>query len=140
MSTEENKAIVRRFYEVLNTEDLTGLDELFATNYILYLPGRTEPIDREGAKQFFTMVHQAFPDLEATIEALIAEGDQVALRFTVRATHQGVFRGIPPTGRQATWTGIETYRITAGKIAETWISVDLLSLMQQFGAVPAAVN
>ena len=137
MSAEENKAIVRRFYELLNTGDLTGVDELCDTHYVFNRPGSAGQMDREGFKQFVTMVYTAFPDLQSAIEDLIAEGDQVALRFTRRGTHQGEFRGIPPTGKQVTWTGMEIYRIAAGKLAETWVSVDALGLLQQLGAVPA---
>ena len=67
---------------------------------------------------------------------MIAEGDKVAVRFTARGTHKGEFLGIPPTGKQVAWAGINIYRVASGKIAETWQLSDGLGLMQQLGVVP----
>jgi predicted ester cyclase len=78
----------------------------------------------------------AFPEPQATIEDQIAEGDKVMTRFTARCTHRGEFMGIAPTGKHVTFTGLFVSRFEEGKIAETWMYVDTLSLFQQLGAFP----
>ena len=111
MSTEENKAIVRRATEELfNKNNLAVIDELYATNFVSHGTPAMTP-DREGYKQFVTMSHTALPDFHTTIEDMIAEGDKVVQRFTARGTHKGEFMGIPPTGKQVTITGIAIDRI-----------------------------
>ena len=84
------------------------------------------------------MMQAAFPDLQATIEDMIAEGDTVAARITVRGTHGGEYRGIAPTGRPMVRPGIYIVRIENGRIVETWNNGDELGLMQQLGAIPTA--
>jgi predicted ester cyclase len=83
-------------------------------------------------RAFFT----AFPEQHVTVEDLIAEGDKVVSRYTFRATHQGEFMGVPPTGKGMTVSGIMISRFAGGKWVEDWDSPDALSLMQQLGAIP----
>jgi predicted ester cyclase len=78
----------------------------------------------------------AFPDLQTTIEDLIAEGDKVAIRQTWRGTRNGNFLGIPPTGEQVTFTSTEFYRVAGGELAEEWVELDMLGWLQQLGAIP----
>ena len=82
------------------------------------------------------MLFTAFPDLQFTIEDMVAEGDFVVVRHTTRGTHQGNFRGIPPTGKQVSGTGMFIDRIVNGKAVEQWINGDDLGLLQQLGVVP----
>ena len=126
MSAEENKALVRREQEELwnHTGDLDAAEELFA------------PEQAEAAKQEAADFRQGFPDVVSTIEDIIAEGDKVVAHWRARATHQGEYMGIPPTGKEVEFTGISLYRIEAGKIAESWTAEDELGLMRQIGAVP----
>jgi len=126
MSVEENKALVRREQEELwnGTGNLDAAQELFV------------PEQAEAAKQEAADFRQGFPDVVSTIEDLIAEGDKVMARWRARATHQGEYMGIPPTGKEVEFTGISVYRIEAGKIAESWNVEDELGLMRQIGAVP----
>src|SRR5919201_2483348 len=139
MSAEENKALVRRLYEECNKGKEAGiavLDELVAPDYVWHgAPPSVSP-DRAGWRQLRTAFYTAFPDLHATVEDLIAEGDKVAYRITGRGTHQGEFMGIPPTGKQIRWTGIEIDRIKDGKVVESWPNADNLGLMQQLGVIP----
>src|ERR671913_570584 len=125
MSTEENKAVVRREQEELwnHTGDLDAAEELFAA-------GRAEAA-KEGAADF----RQGFPDVVSTIEDLIAEGDKVVARWRSRATHRGDYMGIAPTGNRVEFTGISFYRIEGGKIAQSWNIEDQFGLMQQIGAI-----
>jgi len=79
----------------------------------------------------------AFPDLHFTVEDFIAEGDKVVARLTVRGTQQGIFMGIPPTGKHATVTAIDINRMAGGKSVEHWLNMDTLGLLQQLGVIPA---
>ena len=83
------------------------------------------------------MYISAFPDLNVTVEDVIAEGEQVVTRWTIRGTHQGEIEEFgPPTGKQIELEGITIHRIEDGKIAEEWERYDNLSIMQQLGLVP----
>ena len=136
MSIEENKAIVRRFWEeIINGRNLDLMDELFAVNYIEHGPGNQE-WNTEGLKQRLNMYFSTFPDVHATIDDLFAEGDRCATRWTVRGTHKGEMMGIPPTGKQVIITGISIDYIVDGKLAEVWTLLDLEVIMQQLGAIP----
>ena len=135
MSTEENKALDRRFAEeVWNRGNLAVVDELMSADFDGHDP--TMPAGREGFKQFVLMYRSAFPDIHITIEDQIAEGDKVVSRWTARGTHQGELMGIPPTGKQATVTGINIERFANGKFIEEWSNFDALGLLQQLGVVP----
>ena len=125
MSVEENQALVRRAQGVLwnHTGNLDAAEELFA-------PDRVEDAKLEAVN-----VRRGFPDLESTIEDLIAERDKVVAHWRAQATHTGEYMGIPPTGNRVNFTGISIYRIEGGKIAESWGVSDLLGMMQQLGAV-----
>ncbi len=91
----------------------------------------------EEARQFVSVFKSAFPDMSATIEDVIAEGDKVVTRWTIRGTHQGEIEEFgPPTGKQVEIKGITIHRIEDGKIAEEWERYDNLSVMQQLGIVP----
>ena len=139
MSTEENKALIRRGTEVLNrgnvTEISTTLDELFVPDFVRYDPAGGFR-SREDYKQFLFSLLAALPG-QFTIEDLIAEGDKVVLRYTFHGTHQGQWRGLPPTGKPVTFTGIFIYRILDSKIVEGWENADALGLVQQLGLIPA---
>jgi ketosteroid isomerase-like protein len=136
VSTEHNKALVRQFYgESVHNPAL--LDELLAPTYVLHLPGRPPISGIEPAKQLMVAYTSGFPDLQLTTEDLVAEGDKVAIRNTWRGTHQGAFQGIPPTGKQVTFTGSDVFHFVGGKIAEQWADLDALGLMQQLGVIPA---
>ncbi|MBM3235632.1 ester cyclase [Candidatus Poribacteria bacterium] len=136
--TEANKAIVSSaFEEILNQKNLALVDEFYATDYIFHLAGNPDIHGSEGLKQFFAMYLAAFPDIHFTIDDIVAEGDEVVIRDTVRSTHQGEFVGIPSTGNQVTFTGMFAHRVVEGKIMESWGEGDFLALMQQFGVIPA---
>ena len=136
MSTEDNKALVRRFYgEGVHNPAL--FDELLAPTYVLHLPGSPPIAGIEQAKQLMVAYTSAFPDLQLSTEDLVAEGDIVAIRNTWRGTHQGAFQGLPPTGKHVTFSGSDFFRFVDGKIAEQWADLDALGLMQQLGSIPA---
>ena len=137
MSTEENKAIVRRDWEeTWNKGNLDTVDEIFATTYVGHFLSPEFPPDLEGYKQFINSYRTAFPDIHITIEDEIAEGDKVVTRFTSRGTHKGELMGIAPTGEQVTVTGISIFRIAGGKIVEDWTEFDAVGMLQQLGVMP----
>lgn len=135
MSTEDNKANVRRGYEALNQRNLAVFDELLTPDIVFHNASTTIQ-GLEAYKQFLSMYITAFPDLHFTIEDMIAEGDFVVVRQTTRGTHQGNLMGIPPTGKQVSGTGIFITHIVNGKAVEQWINGDDLGLLQQLGVVP----
>ena len=138
MSTEQNKALIRRFYEeVLNKKNTAVIDELLDPNQVNHSLPPGMPADLEGSKQFIGMFLTGFPDLHFTVEDMIAEGDTVVARLTARGTHQGAFMGIPPTGKHVTVTAIDISRMAGGKSVEHWIEMDTLGMMQQLGVIPA---
>jgi steroid delta-isomerase-like uncharacterized protein len=138
-SPEENKAVIRRlvdaFQAIWRTGDLGRLDDLFADGFVNHTPGM--PPDREGFKGALPAYLAAFPDLTMTAEDLLAEGDKVALRLAVRATHTGELLGIPPTGKPIALSELHIYRLADGQVVERWGQFDALGMLQQIGAVPA---
>jgi steroid delta-isomerase-like uncharacterized protein len=95
------------------------------------------PLDAEGHRQYSEAMIAAFPDIERSIEDLVAEGDKVVARWTARGTHTGDFQGLPPSGKVATSSGITIFRIADGRIVEEWSESDMLGLLQQLGAIPS---
>jgi steroid delta-isomerase-like uncharacterized protein len=142
MSAEENKAIARRFVEILQeffrTGDADLMDTVLADNVVQHISGMPpEAQSLEGFKQLLPALRQGFPDALFEVEDLIAEGDRVAFRLVWNATHQGELFGIPPTGTRATVTEMHLLRIADSKIVERWGEWDALGMMQQLGAFPA---
>jgi predicted ester cyclase len=135
VSIEENKEIIRRYQEIYNRNDLDALGEVVSENLLTprIMPGI--PTGMEGAKAAHRIMLAGFPDYQTTIDDLFAEGDKVAARITMSGTNTGSFMGIPPTGRQVSFTGIYIARIENGKIVEHWGEEDGISLLQQLGAL-----
>lgn len=133
MNIEENKLLVRRYLELWNAEDRSIAADIFAPDYIDHThPGR-EP-GPESVKHEMAAFRAAFPDAHLTIEHMIGEGDIVAFRFVLHATHLGQFASFPPTGREVVLTGMDFVRISNGRLAELWSSQDTLGWVQQLGA------
>jgi steroid delta-isomerase-like uncharacterized protein len=134
--SEENKALARRSWELVSQRNPDAIEGVYTADSVLHEPDQ----DLQGveeAKQYLSMYLSAFPDLNVTVEDVIAEGDQVVTRWTLRGTHQGEIEEFgPPTGRQIELEGITIHRIAGGKIVEEWERYDNLSVMQQLGLVP----
>ena len=138
MSTETNKATVRRMIEqVWNKQRLDLVEEFYSEDVILHSAGAPLSSGVEAVRAGTAMGLKAFPDQDITIDGEIAEGDTVAIRWTVAGTHKGDLLGIPPTGKQFSHDGMTFYRLVNAKIAESWFLGDNFSLMQQLGIVPA---
>jgi predicted ester cyclase len=137
MSTEQNKAIARRYAEELRdfwrSGDLSFVDRIFDSNYIQHVPGVPSSM---SVKQIFAALRAGIPDFQTTIEDLIAEGDRVAVRISWEGTHKGELMGIPPTGKHVKVTEMQIYRMANGKIVERWVETDVLGMMQQLGIIP----
>jgi predicted ester cyclase len=141
MSTEENKTVLRREVEELynNTGNLEVVEEIFSPNYVSHEPTSGEVRGIEGARQFAANFRKAFPDLQNTIEDMVAEGDKVVMRFRGSGTHEGETEAFgPPTGRRMEITGITIKRLSGGKIVEAWTNFDAMGMMQQLGVTASA--
>jgi steroid delta-isomerase-like uncharacterized protein len=136
MSTEQQKAVFRRATEeVWNNGNPAAVEVFFAPHFVNHNPfGGTSP-DRAGMQQAVCLLRTAFPDFHSTIEDMVAEGDVVVARMTVRGKHLGDLMGIPPTGKQITMAAISIVRITNSQIVERWNMSDTQGLLQQIGAI-----
>ena len=141
MSTEENKALVRRDVEAWNRGNLTEyfahLDEVCAPDFIYHTLNPSVPggiCSRVDYKQYCADFLAALPG-HYTIEDLIAEGEKVVARYTYRGIHQGQWRGAVPTDKAVTFTGTVIYRIVDGKVMEIWDNPDQLGMLRQLGFI-----
>jgi predicted ester cyclase len=139
MSAEDNKAVVRRIEEAWDADQLDALDPLFEPNFVQHNGVPMLPPGLEGAKQAHQMSKQAFPDRRTRIEDMLADGDQVAVRIRMTGTNQGglPWFGIPANGKSVDTEWISIYRLSNGKVVEHRAVMDLVTLMQQLGAMPA---
>jgi steroid delta-isomerase-like uncharacterized protein len=135
--TSENKVVMRRFVEFINTGSEKLAEELISPEAVFHVPGRPEPMrGPAGYLAVIGMMRSAFPDIQWKLEEMIAEDDKVAARFTMRGTHQGSFFGVPPTGKTIVVQAMNFYRLSVGQLVEERGQPDLLGLLQQIGAVP----
>lgn len=143
MSLEENKALVRRVYEVgMNNHDWALIDAAFDDSYSVYYPGAAPIHGWQTARRALAGFLEAFPDMNFEVDQQLAEGDRVVTRWTGRGTHAGEYRGfpeeglvVPPTHRPVTFGATDIYRIANGKIMEEWNTLETLVILQQIGVV-----
>ncbi len=137
MSIEENKLILRRFWEeIFNDRNLAAIDEIFAPNWVYHGAGGHEVHGPEELKKFLSMYFKAFPDFHADIEDLFAEGNNVASRAICRGTHKGELMGIAPTNKQIEVPVIAISHLSDNQIVEDFELVDLFGLFQQLEINP----
>ena len=136
MSSEANKALVRRFFEAFNAGDLDGVAAVFAPNAVVHNSGAPDPLNLEGFRQLAAVFLAAFPGGQHSIDDIIAEGDKVVTRITYRGAHTGDLMGIPPTGKHVAVSAMTIDQIANGKIVETWRLFDQMGMMQQIGVIP----
>lgn len=135
-----NQAASRRFFEeAFSQGKLEVLDEIASPDYQDHDPQNpfAETRGPQGARDLISMYRKAFPDVKMTVEEVIAEGDNVVVRWSARGTHSGELMGMAPTGKQVEVSGITIDRYVDGKSVEGWTNWDTLGLMQQIGAAPA---
>jgi len=120
--------------EFFSQGDLSKTEELFSSAIVVHDPDK-ELRGLEQIKQGLTRLRTAFPDLHYTVEDMMAEGDKVMIRFTGQGTHRGEFRGIPPTDKNMTYTGIMILRFVERKVVDYWAVSDVLGIFQQLGVM-----
>ena len=136
-TTKANLQVVSRFIEEFkNKANQEIVDELMSPDFVHHLTDPRLPEGREAIKLLGQSIVAGFPDVHASVQDLLADGDKVIERTQTSATHTGEFNGIPPTGRQVGWTEMHIYRLEGGKIVEMWSEIDLLGLLVQLGAIP----
>jgi predicted ester cyclase len=139
ISGQQSKVIMRRAIEALfnHAGNIDTADECYAPDYLSHTPPYGDLSGLEAAKGFALAYRQAFPDLQTTIEDMVAEGDKVVARWRTSGTHQGETEAFgPPTGKWMEMTGISIAQFAGGKIVEGWTNVDALGQMQQLGMGP----
>jgi len=133
MSLKENKSMARRYpEEVYNQKNIDVLDEIMDENIINHW-WEPEVNGLQTIKEYVSKNLVAFPDVKFIVEDQIAEGEKVVTRVSFTATHKGEFMGIPPTDKKVKVTGVIIFKITKGKIVETWAENDALGWMKQLG-------
>jgi steroid delta-isomerase-like uncharacterized protein len=134
--SEQNKTLARRWFDDLfSRADLDAAEEILSADFLDHLTHEDER-GLEELKHYVTIYRSAFPDIQDTVQDIVAEGDKVVVRWTSRGTHQGEFMGFAPTGREVTFTGMRLFRIAENKIAESWVNIDERGLQEQLGIVP----
>ncbi|MEV0390477.1 ester cyclase [Nonomuraea sp. NPDC050643] len=136
-----NKEVFSRFHDAINSGDAEiiakAIDEVVHPDVLFHAPVPTGVTGTQALKQVWAVLLRAFPDIRVTIEDAIAEGDKIVFRNTVTGTHQGEYRGLPPTGTSVTYNEIFIIRFAGGRIAEIWGVVDVYSQLRQLGVIPA---
>ena len=136
---DSNKAMIRRFVEeVKNKRQLEQLGDIFHSDYQEHnATVASFGAGVQGYQNFLNHLFTAFPEDTVTIDEIVAEGDMVVYRGTETGTHKAEFLRIPATGKSATWTEIQFFKIKDGKVIEHWVDVDIFSWFQQLGVIPA---
>ncbi len=131
---EENKAITRQLIEELfNTGNQEIVDNVLADDYVDHSPSHPDLPGPENLKRAVVEWRFAFPDTHNVIEDMVAEGDKIAVRWITRATHREEFMGIAATGNRIAVTSFGIFRLSEGKIKESWDTLNIVELMQQLG-------
>ena len=135
---EANKIVAHRLAdEVFSQGNLRTFDEIFADTYVNHtMPVPGIPGTKAGFKQIVLATRAAFPDVRVDVKDVVAEGDFAVFRDEVRATSRGEFMGVPPNGKQISWTEIHFLRISGGRIVEHWANFDQVGILRQLGVIP----
>lgn len=133
MSKEENIKAQERFGDAINSGNLEQLRELVAQDVVEHDPAPNQGSGPQGYIDFFTMMRNAFPDMQVKVEHMVADEDSVAFAYTLTGTHQGDFMGVAGTGRSIKVRGMQISRFRDGKMVERWGSSDELGILRQIG-------
>jgi steroid delta-isomerase-like uncharacterized protein len=135
MSTDRNKQVALRLYQLLNAADAAAVGDLVTPDYVEHdpLPGQGD--GRDGVVDRFSMIVRGLSP-QFTVEDVAAEDDKVVVRWTNTGTHTGEFAGMPPSGQKFTIGGIDIYRVRDGLLCEHWHQLDQLSMLGQLGLIP----
>lgn len=128
--------LVERYFDVLNSGDFTTAREIVAPDFMFYGPSAPQGRTLQGLAQFMGQLRAGFSDKHFEVIERIAEGDKVASRFRMTGTHDGIFHGIPPTGKFTEVDGCDLFYFRDGKIAKVRSYFDFMVLLRQLGAIP----
>jgi steroid delta-isomerase-like uncharacterized protein len=120
--------------------DFAVFEELFAEDFVDHTPQPGRTADRNGARELYRVLRDAFPDFHAVIHWQAVDGDLVTTFKTYHGTHRGEFFGIAPTGRSIQFETVDAMRVRNGQITEHWGVANLFSLMDQLGALPVSIK
>jgi steroid delta-isomerase-like uncharacterized protein len=130
---EQNKAVVRQYFEAVDAQNYSRVKELSADDFSFQSPGLPEPLGVDTLIQAAKAHYVAFPDWRHQIEALVAEGDNVAVKLIQNGTHKAEYEGIPPTGKVITMPAQCLFVIANGKVRKFWAVENYLDFYQQLG-------
>jgi steroid delta-isomerase-like uncharacterized protein len=137
MSAEDSKRVNLQWIQAFNERDWATEAFYRTSDYVAHMSGIPMPLNNDGWNAFMVEFTQAFPDAQISVEGSVAERDIVASRWTINGTHEGPFQGVAATGRLVSFAGCDFSRVVDGKVAEHWAQFDLVSVLQQIGALPA---
>ena len=138
MTLDASKDPVRRWYAAWNTQDMAVADETIGTDVVVHWENAPDVVGLDAYKDAVRAFWEAFPDLQLTVETLVAEGDRVCVRSYFQGTHQGDFMGLPASGKRVAWRFHNLYRVEGGKWVEAWAFPDSFAMLQQLGAIPSS--
>jgi steroid delta-isomerase-like uncharacterized protein len=128
----------RWFGEVLSKGKVDVIDELVSSDFVDHDPFPGTSPDIQGLKDSVDIIRSAFPDAEVSADDVIVEGNRLAVRSTLRGTHDGDFMGIPATGKKVEVAGYDMVRFDGDKAAEHWGVIDIAAMMEQLGVAPGS--
>jgi len=143
VTEERAQAIASQYLEARNTANLDLLDDIYAPEVVVHDCSAPEDIrGLEALKSFYEASHAGFPDFQAHIGDVLVVGNQIVYKWTIEATHAGTLRGIPPTGKQVSFSGVAIDRLEGDRVVEEWVYFNVLDLLQQLGfsLVPPAAE
>jgi len=134
---ESHKDFFKQFVQFINTADENLAQQLISPLAKFHVPSQPEPLQGPiGYLMIIAMMRSGFPDIQWTLDEIIAEGDKVAVRYTMNGTHLGEFFGFPATGKPIVVQAINFYRLVDDQIIEEYGQPDMLGLLRQIGAIP----
>ena len=140
MPEAENRALFQHYFDdAANARNFDLLDEIFAADYLHHDPANPDPrpvVGPQGVRDHLVSLMGAFPDLKFEVDDMVAQGDEIVVRWTARGTNTGDYFGMPATGKPIEITGMNTWVTRDGVAIEGWVNRDDMLLLQQLGVVP----
>lgn len=136
MSKEANIEVQKKFGEAINSGNLEQLRDLISDEVKDHDPAPNQGPGAQGYIDFFTMMRNAFPDMQTEVEQMVADEENVSFAYTLKGTHKGDFMGISGTGKPIKIRGMQISRFRDGKLVERWGSSDELGILKQIGVNP----
>ena len=133
--SEENKALVRGFFDSFSNGDIDACKEMMANNHVFHFPLADGPMDRDNHAEAMGVFKSAIPDLTFEIHDQVSEGDKVVTRLSATGTFTNEFQGLQPSGEPIEFSGINIAQLKDGKTIEEWDSFDTMAVMGQLGAI-----